>query len=164
MAGTVTVRPAEASDVAEAGRVTVAAFRASNLVPEGARYEDELADAVGRARDAELLVAVSGGRVVGTVTFCRYGSRYAEIAGSGEAEFRMLAVDPAAWRTGVGEALVRAVVRRTRQTGAGAVVLSVPHNAYPAQRLYQRLGFVRVPERDHSPVAGVFLLAYRLVL
>jgi len=31
-----------------------------------------------------------------------------------------------------------------------------------AHRIYQRLGFERVPERDWSPIAGVDLLAFAL--
>jgi hypothetical protein len=33
-----------------------------------------------------------------------------------------------------------------------------------AHRIYERLGFTRIPERDWSPVPGVDLLAYRLDL
>jgi hypothetical protein len=33
-----------------------------------------------------------------------------------------------------------------------------------AHRLYARLGFVRVPERDWEPVPGVQLLGFRLDL
>ena len=34
----------------------------------------------------------------------------------------------------------------------------------PAQRLYERAGFVREPQRDWSPVPDVHLIAYRLDL
>ena len=34
----------------------------------------------------------------------------------------------------------------------------------PAHRLYARLGFVRIPERDWSPFPGVDLWALRLPL
>jgi hypothetical protein len=33
-----------------------------------------------------------------------------------------------------------------------------------AQRIYERLGFVRTPERDWSPVPGIDLLTYALPL
>lgn len=160
--GTVTVRPAWADELAEAGRVTVAAYRASGMVSKGGRYEEHLADAPGRARDAELLVAVASGCVIGTVTVCRHGSRYAEIAEPDEVEFRMLAVLPEARGAGVGETLVRAVVAHAREIGASAVVLCAPSKATSARRLYQRLGFTRIPDRDWSPVPEVPLLGYRL--
>ena len=34
----------------------------------------------------------------------------------------------------------------------------------PAHRIYERLGFTRVPERDWSPRPGVHLYAYSLAL
>jgi hypothetical protein len=33
-----------------------------------------------------------------------------------------------------------------------------------AQRLYQRLGFTRLPDRDWSPVPGIELLVYAVEL
>jgi hypothetical protein len=38
------------------------------------------------------------------------------------------------------------------------------YSTEPAHRLYQRLGFVRCPERDWSPLPGVELVVYRLDL
>ena len=160
----VTVRRAHPSEYAEIGRLTVAAYRANGMIPEGSGYEAHLADAAARAADAELLAAVRGGRVVGAVAFCRHGNRYAELSQPGESEFRMLAVDPAARQAGIGRALVSAVLDRARAYGDSAVVLSTPDIALAAQRLYASLGFVRQPERDWTPVPGVRLLAYRLEL
>jgi ribosomal protein S18 acetylase RimI-like enzyme len=163
-ASRVTVRRAEPAEYAEIGRVTVAAYRAAGMIPEGSGYGDQLADAAARAKAASLLVATAEGRILGNVAYCEYGSAYAEISRPGEAEFRMLAVDPEAQTGGVGEALVRAVIERARSAGVTAVVLSTPEIALPAQRLYARLGFLRLPERDWSPVPGVNLLGYRLQL
>ena len=44
------------------------------------------------------------------------------------------------------------------------MVLSSSTTMHTAHRLYERLGFTRLPERDWSPVAGVQLVAYRLPL
>ena len=66
----------------------------------------------------------------------------------------MLAVDPAAQGRGVGEALVRACVARAREVGAGAIVICARDFTVAAHRLYERLGFVRTPERDWSPLPG----------
>jgi ribosomal protein S18 acetylase RimI-like enzyme len=86
------------------------------------------------------------------------------LSGPGEAEFRMLAVDPSAQRRGVGEALARACIERAASIGCSAVVICARDFSAAAHRLYARLGFVRVPELDWSPVAGVNLLALRLIL
>ena len=68
------VRPARPHDLADAGAVTEAAYRAAGLAVGG--YVDALRDACRRADEAELLVAVdAGGAVVGSVTFCPPGAR-----------------------------------------------------------------------------------------
>jgi hypothetical protein len=43
-------------------------------------------------------------------------------------------------------------------------VLSTQVRMTPAHRLYEGLGFERLPERDWSPVEGVELLCYRRTL
>jgi ribosomal protein S18 acetylase RimI-like enzyme len=55
-------------------------------------------------------------------------------------------VDPAARGTGVGEALIDAVLRWAREQEAPTVVLSVKERNEPAIRLYRRMGFVRTEE------------------
>jgi ribosomal protein S18 acetylase RimI-like enzyme len=111
-----------------------------------------------------VLVADLDGVVVGTVTYCPEGSRLRELAGPGEAEFRMLAVSPSARRKGVAEALVRRVIERAREQGCSAVVLSSQPVQEDAHRLYERLGFRRTPEKDWSPAPGIDLLGFRLDL
>ena len=44
------------------------------------------------------------------------------------------------------------------------MVLSSSTTMHAAHRLYERLGFTRLPERDWSPVPGVQLVAYALPL
>ncbi len=124
-------------------------------------YAATLRDAGVRAEYAELLVAERAGEVVGTVTVCPAGSPFAEIREDGELEFRFLAVAPAKWRSGVGEALVDACERRAMETGAKALVISVIDGNEAAHRLYRRLGFERMPDRDWEPRPDVQLLAYR---
>ncbi|MGH3738106.1 MAG: GNAT family N-acetyltransferase [Micromonosporaceae bacterium] len=160
----VTVRAATPEDHPEIARVTVAAYRAADMIPPGTRYDERLADVAARAEAAQLLVAVGAGRIVGAVAYCPYGSAYAEISRPGEAEFRMLAVDPGAQAGGIGAALVSAVLDHARADGAHTVVLSTPDIAHAAHRLYRKLGFVRLPDRDWRPAPNVLLLAYQLPL
>jgi GNAT superfamily N-acetyltransferase len=121
-----------------------------------------LRDVATRAAQASVFVAESDGAVVGTATLVLDGGRYGELAGPAEAEFRMLAVDPAAQGRGVGTLLVRACVVESVRRGKERLVLST----WPAGRhpLYERLGFVRDPARDWSPEPGVPLVAYALDL
>ncbi|PZF98677.1 GNAT family N-acetyltransferase [Micromonospora deserti] len=161
------VRRAAPTDFAAVARLTVAAYEADGQLKGEHGYGAVLADVAVRTEHGEVLVAVdeTGGDVLGAVTFVLPGSRYAELCGPGEAEFRMLAVDPAAQGRGAGEALVRACVARATELGCSAVVICVRGGFAPAaQRLYERLGFVRTPERDWSPLAGVELLGLRLDL
>ncbi|MFD0146258.1 MULTISPECIES: GNAT family N-acetyltransferase [unclassified Streptomyces] len=130
-------------------------------------YLHLLRDVPRRVAEAEVLVAVDrSGVVLGGVTFARGGEEWADIAGEGEAEFRMLAVAKDARGRGVGEALVRACVERARETGGcRRVVLSTQPGMASAHRMYVRTGFVRTPGRDWSPLADMDpLLTYALEL
>ena len=76
----------------------------------------------------------------------------------------MLVVDPVTRGRGVGELLVRTCLERARAAGKRRMVLSTDPRMTAAHRLYERLGFVRLPERDWSPLPGVQLMAYALEL
>jgi ribosomal protein S18 acetylase RimI-like enzyme len=152
-------RPAEFATVAD---LCVAAY--APFISGDGHYVAELRDAARRAAHAELLVAADGGRVLGTVTFVPGGGPLGEIAGEREAEFRMLAVDPAAQGRGVGTALLQRIVDASAARGREGIVCSSLPEMRSAHRIYRRLGFRRMPERDWSPVPGVDLLAFALSL
>jgi ribosomal protein S18 acetylase RimI-like enzyme len=159
--------PSDADEIAAVGALTVDAYVADGYLDGDVDgYADHLRAASDRARNAELAVAVDerSGVVLGTVTYCKAGTPWAEVSGDGEAEFRMLAVAPTARGRGVGEALATWCVDRARVDGCHAVVLSTLPVMHAAHRIYQRLGFVRTPERDWYPEPGVPLITYRLEL
>ncbi|MFG3252877.1 GNAT family N-acetyltransferase [Streptomyces sp. NPDC048172] len=164
-----TVRAAYAEEFGAVGELTGEVYLRDGLLDFGESdgYLRTLRDAATRAAQAELLVAADqNGTLLGTVTYVGDGGPYAELAGESEAEFRMLAVDGAARSRGVGEALVRACVDRTRERGrTGIVICSQPH-MHAAHRLYTRLGFHRAPARDWNPIEGVdiTLQAFTLAL
>ena len=158
------VRPARAEELDAVGELTVAAYVTDGMNPNDS-YVEVLADAARRARDADLLVAVDADdRLLGTVTVCEPGTPWAEVSRPGELEFRMLAVTPAAQGRGVGERLTRAVLDRAGERGLHRVVLCSSDYMHVAHRLYRRLGFTRLPDRDWQPVPGVRLLAFALDL
>ncbi|MEC3973811.1 GNAT family N-acetyltransferase [Amycolatopsis sp. H20-H5] len=160
-----TIRPPKPEELAAAGEVTVEAYVDGGLLTMDNGYEHELRDTARRVELAELLVAVdTGGEVLGSVTIASPGTEYAELSHEGELEFRMLAVSPAARGRGVGEALTRAVLARGREIGACRVVLCSLDSMKPAHRLYERIGFTRLPDRDWTPFPGVTLIAYGLTL
>ena len=158
------IRPAEPAELPDVGELCVAAY-APFLDGDG-DYVAVLRDVARRAAEAELLVAVAPGEggVLGTVTFVPDGGALGEIAGPREAEFRMLAVGPAAQGRGVGTALLRRVLDDSRRGGKEGVVCSSLPAMRAAHRIYEHVGFERVPERDWSPVPGVDLLAFAISL
>lgn len=158
------IRRARPEEYAAIGAVTLAAYE-SFLTSAEDHYRNHLLDVAARDREAEVWVATSDdGELLGNVTVCPAGSPWCEIAGDGEGEFRMLAVAPAAQGRGVGGALAEFVVDRFRTESASAIVLSSLETMTAAHRVYERLGFRRVPGLDRQPAPGVDLIAYRLEL
>ena len=128
----ITIRRARDDELEDVGELTARAYLDDGLLDFGEddTYLKELRAARHRAQHTELLVAVdnASGTVLGGVAFVGDGGEYADIAGAGEGEFRMLAVRPEGRGRGVGEALVRACVERARERG-----------------------FIRTPQRDWQP-------------
>ncbi|MFH9004342.1 GNAT family N-acetyltransferase [Streptomyces afghaniensis] len=152
------------------GEITAQAYLKDGLLDFGESdwYLGELRDVAKRAAAADVLVATRGEQLLGGVTFVPAGGPMADIARPSEAEIRMLAVAHEARGRGAGEALVRACVDRARATdGCVRVVLSTQRTMHSAHRIYERLGFVRVPERDWNPIPelpDITLLTYDLTL
>lgn len=156
------IRRAEPADLAPIGDITVAAYADFTLGPEDP-YVLKLRDSAARAHQAELWVAEDDdGTLLGSVTWCPKGSVWREISTPDEGEFRMLAVAPETRGRGVGEALARHCIDLSRADGDRAMVLSSLPEMASAHRLYDRLGFGRLPDRDWSPVPGVQLIAFGL--
>jgi GNAT-family acetyltransferase (TIGR03103 family) len=89
------------------------------------------------AEDAET------GDIVGTVTGVDH--RHAFDDPEQGSSLWCLAVDPQATRPGIGQTLVRTLAERFKTRGRAYMDLSVVHDNEPAIRLYEKLGFVRVP-------------------
>ncbi len=161
MTHAIVVRRAIEADLEAVATITVDAYRSAHQLDDGpdGGYGLILADAAGRSHDAVLLVATRHDQVLGTVTICPQGSPFREIGRDGEVEFRFLAVEPSAWGTGIGTALVDACVAHAQEVGADRLVISVRDNNREAQLMYERQGFIRMPKRDWQPVPGVELLA-----
>ncbi len=158
-----TAVPAVPADHAGIAELTLGVYLGEGLASEG--YAEQLADVAGRAGRSELLVVRDDeGRVVGSVALVLAGD-FGEVTESDdEASFRMLAVSASVRGRGVGDLLVRTCLDRARAAGKRRVVISTDPRMTAAHRLYERLGFRRLPERDWSPVPGVDLLVYAVEL
>jgi ribosomal protein S18 acetylase RimI-like enzyme len=160
------VRPATPAEYDAIGSLTADVYSTEALASPA--YVETLRDARTRAGapHTQLLVAMDGAEqsLLGAVTFCLPGSPWAMDARPGEAEIRMLVVAPATRRSGIGEALVRACIDQASAAGATRLVLSTKQVMAAARRLYDRLGFRRLPERDRTTRSGAELLAYALDL
>lgn len=142
----VTVRTARPDEYEKIGALTIEAYRRLPVDHLWRGYDEEILDVEGRARHAEVLVAVAGDLVIGSVSFVGdASSRWSEFTRPGEAQFRLLAVDPAARNRGAGRALVRACIERA---GNRPMCIYTSRWMEAAHRLYERLGFARRPERD----------------
>jgi ribosomal protein S18 acetylase RimI-like enzyme len=114
---------------------------------------------------AELIVAELDGELAGTVTF------YPEVSESiepswpkGWAGLRLLAVHPSCRGRGIGRALVEECLRRCRERGIRTIGLHTTVMMNVARGLYERMGFVRVPEYDFYPRKETVVMAYKLDL
>jgi ribosomal protein S18 acetylase RimI-like enzyme len=164
--GGTTVRLARDDEFEAAGDLVVAAYRTHPGVGDSDGYLAHVRDVRGRAPETDVLVAVDeAGSLLGCVSYVRdHTSPFAEVERPGEAGFRMLGVAEAARGRGVGQALVEACVERARADGRSGVAIVTAPSWTDAQRLYERVGFRRAPERDFEPVPGIRLWAYALTL
>ncbi|MER7462071.1 GNAT family N-acetyltransferase [Streptomyces sp. NPDC097981] len=164
----IVIRQALAAEYGTLGEITAQAYLGDGLLTFGEEdpYLARLRDVAGRAAVSEILVAArSDGQLLGGVAFAPPGSSFRDIAGTDEAEFRMLAVAREGRGRGAGEALVRACIERARALdGVRRLVLSTSDDMTGAHRIYERLGFTRTPERDWEPFPGLSLLTYGLDL
>ena len=141
------IRPNEADDEAA---LIERAFAAGPYAhrPKGVGGRAFEHDTAGRAASGAVLVARRDGRLVGSASVLRAATPYSRVALPGEAELRLLAVEPGEQGSRLGEALVRASLEAALEWGAEALVLDTGALSVRAQARYERLGFARVPERD----------------
>jgi ribosomal protein S18 acetylase RimI-like enzyme len=159
------VRPSEYDAVGELTARAYLEFLPDEPTEGWNEYLESLRNVAGRAVKTVVLVAVDGGRPVGTATI-----EMDDVLGDDDTELppataslRMLGVDPAGRRKGVGRALVEETIARARQAGKRTLILRTTSLMHAAQRLYRDVGFVRDPALDqHYP--DVDLIGYRLEL
>lgn len=157
MAPEVEIRDATRAEWDALGDLTVDAYLAlEGMPPRDAMpgYYDELGDVATRAAVSTnriLIACGADGTLLGGVTFlldlAHYGAPMPKDVVDG-AGIRMLAVAPAAQGLGVGRALTVECLARARAASKRRVVLHTTQVMPVARRLYEKLGFRRLPEAD----------------
>ena len=143
------VREAQPGEFERVGQLTIAAYRALPVDHLWGGYDTDILDVATRAKAAQVLVAVDADEVLGADTYVDdTSSPWSEWTQPGEAQFRLLAVDPSTRGRGVGELLVRECLERAADL---PVVIHTTRWMESAIRLYTRLGFERRPDRDVPP-------------
>jgi GNAT superfamily N-acetyltransferase len=158
---TVLVRPLEPTDDAEAaGALVQAAYLGLPGYPHDPEYDAHLGDVATRAAHATVVVAVEGDRVVGCLTFVTdAASEHSDHDDADAVSFRYFGVDPAAQGRGIGEAMVQWCIDEARRLGRARIRIHTLTAMTGAQRLYERMGFVRDPGSD-ADWDGIIGLAY----
>lgn len=158
------IKPAEHQAAAE---LVVNAYRVAHE-ERGEPFDpgdyDDLAHVSERTAHSDVLVAVVDGELAGCVTYVPdVTSPLAEFPEEDSSGIRMLAVSPSFASQGIGTALVEECIERAKKADKARVVVHTISWMERPQRMYRRLGFERVPERDLR-FPGLHLTSYVLNL
>ncbi|HMR34339.1 MAG TPA: GNAT family N-acetyltransferase [Geminicoccus sp.] len=145
------IRPAARAEIPKLSTLIAAAFAPFEgkvpAIPFGL-YVENSCNIGERWDEAEVLVAVNGGRIAGTVTFYSDASREQLGLSADWSGFRTLAVHPAMRRRGLGRLLVEECIAKARRLGSPVIGIHTAAFMESACRLYEAMGFVRCPEYD----------------
>jgi GNAT superfamily N-acetyltransferase len=159
-------RPHEHARIAELTRLAYGEY--SSLMEPSAwkALQAALETSLAAEVDVTRLVAELDGTVVGSAALYAPGiDAYGSLASSAPwPEVRLVAVDPAARGRGIARLLVMECARRAQEWGASHLGLHTSHSMRAAKQLYERMGFVRDPERDFHPPGAELVEGYRLSL
>ena len=150
------VRAAE--DIATASALFRAYAEALGIDLSFQNFEQELASLPGKyapPKGALLLARRIDGEPLGCVAM-------RPMSEDGCCEMKRLYVAPAARGSGVGLALVEAIVAAARHAGYREMRLDTLPTMTTALWLYERQGFVRIEPYYDTPIAGTVFLAKRL--
>jgi GNAT superfamily N-acetyltransferase len=136
-------------------------------IPEG--HWQALKQAISSKADlqpgVDRLVAEIDGRIVGSVALfpAKTDAYEGYVEELDYPEIRMLAVSPKARGKGVASALISECIKLAKVKGYNSIGLHTGQFMETAMRLYERLGFERLPQYDFEPADdGIVVKAYRL--
>ncbi|MEV8337673.1 GNAT family N-acetyltransferase [Leucobacter sp. NPDC077196] len=165
MQETITIRRVRPDEYASVGAMVRAAYEGD--YPLNDEYLSEIEDVAERDATSEVLVAVdrTSGELLGTITIPRPGEWLIDDTAENEFDVRLLGVARPARGRGVGATIMRHAADVARSRGLDRVVLHTGEQMIAAQRLYERLGFVQIPEREFTierEIGPLRILSYGL--
>jgi predicted N-acetyltransferase YhbS len=165
----VEIRSALPGEQAKVLEVTRAAYDEYRQLMPPAGWEMYLANIVRTVESTDLercIVATRGRHIVGSVyLFPADAAAYgADPRAESYPEVRLLAVPPAERGSGIGRSLMEECKLRARDMGARWLGLHTTEVMQSARRMYERMGFVRVPESDFRPAPGWVVMGFKLDL
>ncbi len=164
------VRDARDGDRDAIRDVTMSAYQeyAALMSAHWEGYRQSILTTLDDVTPAEQIVAELDGAIAGTVLLYPAGTVFTTPDGRRVTltwpEVRLLAVAPPARGKGIGAALVRECMRRARQSGATVITLHTTDVMRVAMAMYERMGFIRVPDLDFHPAPNVTVKGYRFDL
>lgn len=162
-------REATAADDGAIGELLVQAFveQYARKLPEvevTAQRKADLRAVAAKRAIAKVWVVTHAGEVVGTVALWPPGAKGGEAWVPGAADLRHLAVAGAHRGGVVSRLLLDGAEAWAREQRCRAVCLHVRRGAVGVARVYERRGYVRVPEGDLDKLPEIFLEAFLLFL
>lgn len=164
------IRDARTDDRVAIQEVTLAAYEqyAPAMGQMWQYYRNNMFETLADIQPAEQIVAETQDGIVGTVLLYPAGTQFHVPSGRSATlllpEVRLLAVPPSERGRGIASALMQECIRRARQAGVAALTLHTSDIMNVAMQMYERMGFVRDPERDFRRAPNVVVKAFRLDL
>jgi predicted N-acetyltransferase YhbS len=148
--------------------LTLSAYKEyAPLMPYWDYYKDDIVATLRDPNPADQMVAVQDGRIVGSALLFPAGTVFpspVDVFTLAWPEVRLLAVDPAFRRQGIGAALMGECIHHARLWGARFVALHTNRIMTGAIRLYERMGFKPYAGLDFAVDGQVVVRGYRFDL
>lgn len=148
MSNSLKIRRVRPEEYAAVGQVVRAAYESEYDLE--ASYLSEMEDTASRDAISTVLVAEEAGRILGSITIPNPGERQLPDSAPDEMDVRLLGVSAEARGQGIAQALMRHSAEVARDRGARRLVLHTGDQMVKAQRLYERLGFEQIQEREFT--------------
>jgi ribosomal protein S18 acetylase RimI-like enzyme len=156
-------RIAPGDDLDRAGLIVRSAYEALPGHYDDPGYDQLLADVRGRRDEIDIVVAIDDQApepLVGCLSFLPApGGKHYEFDDDDATSFRYFGVAATHQGRGVGETMVRWCIEETERLGRARIRIHTLVNMVGAQRLYERLGFVRDLSQD-GDWGGIIGLSY----